>query len=75
MNTRHSSRPNMIGHMTEDDSVGQGRRDVLGQGDSQPRLDFQPQLVDVRVSCRRLLHVMPTSRGTAAVAGVGGLHL
>ena len=50
----------MVGYMTKNDTVGQGGRDVLGHGNTQPRFNLQPQLIDVRISGGGFLHVMPS---------------
>ena len=52
--------------MTKNDTVGQ---DVLGHGNTQPRFNLQPQLIDVRISGGGFLHVMPS---VAAVEAAGG---
>jgi len=71
MYTGYGPRPHMVGYMTKDDTVGQGGRDVLGHGNTQPRFNLQPQLIDVRIGGGGFLHVMPSVTAMEAAGGRG----
>ena len=70
MYTGHGPGPDMVGYMTKYDTVGQSRRNILRHGDTQPRFNLHPQLIDVRIRGGGLLHVMPSM--ALAVEAVGG---
>ena len=70
MYTGHGPGPDMVGYMTKYDTVGQSRRNILRHGDTQPRFNLHPQLIDVRIRGGGLLHVMPSM--ALAMEAVGG---